>query len=292
MALANITKEKRPSVETSIHNIIGYSFVVHLHPTYVNGITCSTNAQENILNLFGEEHLFIPYTDPGYVLFKEIESRKLGYIKNFGKEPSVIWLQNHGIFVGADTIAAIKNIYSIIIDTIKSKIADIPLIESCGANADSLFLNSILKIFPDKNIFCRTSDLIFKFASDKMWFSKVSKPFIPDQIVYCKASYLYFNKDMLNNEKEFKETYKAFLNQHQYLPKVLLIKDNGLLTIGNSVNECINIADVFEDAIKIAAIAENFGGSSAMTEKQINFIENWEVESYRRKIAGSLNQPT
>jgi rhamnose utilization protein RhaD (predicted bifunctional aldolase and dehydrogenase) len=32
LADATITKGKRPSVETSMHNVIDYAFVVHLHP--------------------------------------------------------------------------------------------------------------------------------------------------------------------------------------------------------------------------------------------------------------------
>ena len=38
----------RPSVETSLHEIINYAFVVHTHPTLVNAITCSNKAEETI----------------------------------------------------------------------------------------------------------------------------------------------------------------------------------------------------------------------------------------------------
>src|SRR5690554_2762217 len=41
LADATLTKGKRPSVETSMHNIIGYAYVVHLHPTLVNGLMCA-----------------------------------------------------------------------------------------------------------------------------------------------------------------------------------------------------------------------------------------------------------
>ena len=38
LASACITKDRRPSVETSMHNAIGFAFVVHLHPTLVNAL--------------------------------------------------------------------------------------------------------------------------------------------------------------------------------------------------------------------------------------------------------------
>ena len=70
-------KNKRPSVETSLHEMIQYKFVVHLHPTLINGILCSRNAKSLTHKLFGESVLFVPYTDPGYTLFKKLESEIL-----------------------------------------------------------------------------------------------------------------------------------------------------------------------------------------------------------------------
>jgi rhamnose utilization protein RhaD (predicted bifunctional aldolase and dehydrogenase) len=75
LADATITKGKRPSVETSMHNVIDYAFVVHLHPTAVNGLMCGQNAEADLLKLFGEKNVYIPYTDPGYVLFKVVEDK-------------------------------------------------------------------------------------------------------------------------------------------------------------------------------------------------------------------------
>ena len=45
LASACITKDRRPSVETSMHNAIGFAFVVHLHPTLVNALMCSVQAE-------------------------------------------------------------------------------------------------------------------------------------------------------------------------------------------------------------------------------------------------------
>ncbi len=58
-------KNKRPSVETSLHELIRYKFVVHLHPTLINGLLCSRNARSLTQKLFGDTVLFVPYTDPG-----------------------------------------------------------------------------------------------------------------------------------------------------------------------------------------------------------------------------------
>ena len=115
-------KNKRPSVETSLHELIQYRFVVHLHPTLINGILCSRNAKNLTQKLFGDTVLFVPYTDPGYTLFKKLESEIIAYRGKFSHDPQIIFLENHGVFVGADTTEEIKKIYEEIIQKIKEQV--------------------------------------------------------------------------------------------------------------------------------------------------------------------------
>lgn len=42
---------------------------------------------------------------------------------------------------------------------------------------------------------------------------------------------------------------------------------------------------LFNDAVKIAVYSESFGGPLHMEDDLIDFIVNWEVESYRQKQA-------
>ncbi len=55
LAEANFTTDRRPSVETSLHDLINYRFVVHLHPTQVNGLMCSNDAMDHVSKLFGKD---------------------------------------------------------------------------------------------------------------------------------------------------------------------------------------------------------------------------------------------
>ncbi|MEE3391622.1 MAG: class II aldolase/adducin family protein, partial [Candidatus Cryptobacteroides sp.] len=74
LAIACITSDRRPSVETSLHNCMNFRYVVHLHPTLVNGLMCSKNAEAVCKELFPDA-LYIEYTDPGYTLFKKVYDR-------------------------------------------------------------------------------------------------------------------------------------------------------------------------------------------------------------------------
>ena len=45
--------------------------------------------------------------------------------------------------------------------------------------------------------------------------------------------------------------------------------------------------NVFLDHVKVYSNSEFFGGHSGMSEELVDFIVNWEVESYRAKVSGN-----
>ena len=291
LTAACITKDRRPSVETSMHNAIEYSFIVHLHPTMVNGLMCSNKAEAETKKLFGDEAVYIPYTDPGYVLFKEVETRINDYKKKNGKHPSVVLLQNHGIFVGADTTKEIEAIYKKTLDKIE-KAAKVKL-----PNKSEKISSGVQETIPAirmmlskqgglKTLKIRNNSLIKKFTASKDEFCKIAVPFSPDIIVYCKSKYIYLSAK--SNDELLKKAQKeidAYTKKNGYTPKVLVIDGIGLVAVGDSAAGCDIILDVYEDMMKIATIAQSFGGEHPMTAKQIDFIDNWEVENYRRKVS-------
>ncbi|MDD3107915.1 MAG: SDR family NAD(P)-dependent oxidoreductase [Alistipes sp.] len=290
LAAACITKDRRPSVETSMHNALNAAFIVHLHPTLVNGLMCGQKAEAETQKLFGNEAVYIPYTDPGYVLFKEVENRINGYKAKFGKEPSILLLQNHGIFVGANTPAEVEALYEKVLGAIE-KAAGITLPEgevpACDCAQEVLpALRMMLSKQGLKTLKVRSNALTRTFSDSKAEFQKVAAPFSPDAIVYCKSKYLYFDCDTKEAllEKAQQEI-EAYIAQNGYTPKVILIKGIGLVAVGDNAAGCDIILDVYEDMMKIAMLAQAFGGEHPMTQKQIDFIDNWEVENYRRKVS-------
>ncbi|MDL2306243.1 SDR family NAD(P)-dependent oxidoreductase [Bacteroides sp. OttesenSCG-928-D19] len=291
LAAACITQDRRPSVETSMHNAIDYAFVVHLHPTVVNGLMCSKKAEAETQKLFGNDAVYIPYTDPGYVLFKEVETRINAYKKKNGKHPSIVLLQNHGIFVGADTTKEIETIYKDVLGKIEKKAA-VKLtakkeeISDCIQETIPAIRMMLSREGGLKTLKIRNNSRIRKFAATKKEFDKVAVPFTPDVIVYCKSKYIYLSAK--NNEELLKKAQKeidAYTKKNGYTPKVLVIEGIGLVAVGDNAAGCDIILDVYEDLMKVAEIAQSFGGEHPMTQKQIDFIDNWEVENYRRKVS-------
>ncbi|MDR1516762.1 MAG: SDR family NAD(P)-dependent oxidoreductase [Dysgonamonadaceae bacterium] len=287
LAAATITKGKRPSVETSMHNVIGYAYVVHLHPTAVNGLMCAQNAESDLKKLFGEKALFVEYTDPGYVLFKKVDDKIRAYRAAFGEEPQVIWLQNHGIFVAADTTAEIKKIYEDILEKLNARAkGNVENVEKEGRMQYATTIPAIRSLLSQtslKTLKVRNNALTQFFSENIDEQKNIAKPFTPDAIVYCKSQYLFINET--EPEKIIEAVKLSIENYPSSMLKVLLIKGIGLVAVGDNAALCDTILDVFEDAMKIAFLAKSFGGAHPMTQAQIDFIDNWEVENYRRSVA-------
>lgn len=280
----------RPSVETSLHDIISYSFVVHTHPTIVNGLLCARNSR-NIVKYLFPEALYVEYTDPGYVLFKTVSNKIEKYQEEKGFCPKIIFLENHGVFVASDDIEEIKSIYEYIVKRITEKIKEHPLCNPIKLDEKVRYILPALRMLltTDKPVILKikNSELIQMYANDLNSFHKVSNPFTPDIIVYCKSKYLWSSAtgSVENTVEHLKDQINRFKKEWGYLPKVILIKDIGLITCEESDTAAQTVMDVYEDLLKISFYSENFGGPRFMTPDQINFIDTWEVENYRRKIA-------
>lgn len=309
LSVACITKDRRPSVETSLHNCMGFAFVVHLHPTLVNGLMCSVNAEAACKEIFPDA-LYIEYTDPGYTLFKKVYDRIKAYKAEKGKEPQVIFLQNHGIFVGGDTTAEIEGIYSEVLGKLEAKVAALPegdtavsetvtdvvpairqMLSRSGRGFKTLKVtkNALVDFFIDGCSVTSTGSVTD--CPGKSGFDKIAKPFTPDIIVYCKSSYIFIEAESDEEIlKQAEEEIEAFVSGKGYTPKVLLIKGIGLIAVGDSSRNAQFITDVFTDAMKIAFYAQSFGGEHPMERAWIDFIDNWEVENYRRKVASSASK--
>ena len=106
----------------------------------------------------------------------------------------------------------------------------------------------------------------------------------PDlSIVYCKANYLTvdFNvsKDVLAKQVvDFKAA-------NGYNPRVVVVKSEGAVILGTDEKQLNTVKDVFLDQVKIFHASRCFGGYFGMSDDLVDFIVNWEVESYRAKVS-------
>ncbi len=121
-AVTDADKTKRPSVEALLHNLFAYTYVLHVHPTLVNGLTCGKGAKALSEQLLGKEVLWIDICKPGYTLARICYEKMNAYKEEFGKDVQVLLLQNHGIFVAANTVEEIGVLFDGVITNLEKQV--------------------------------------------------------------------------------------------------------------------------------------------------------------------------
>lgn len=266
MAAAVENDAGRPSVEAPLHNVFEARFVVHTHPALVNGLTCARGGEAACKRLFPEA-LWVEYIDPGYTLCMEVRERIGQYKAAHGGEPALLVLQNHGIFIAADTADGIRSRYQCVMDALKAEyakvgvstelsISDVPSAPETEAKIHALFGADAAFL---------ASSGLFDFAPG---------PITPDHLVYSKA-FPYVGSLTANGAA-------AYQSERGYAPKVV-VADGRVYGLGNSQKNADLALELAQDGARVLQLAQAFGGINYMTDAQRTFIENWEVESYRSK---------
>jgi rhamnose utilization protein RhaD (predicted bifunctional aldolase and dehydrogenase) len=275
----------RPSVETLLHDIIPFDFVVHLHPALVNGLTCSKQGEAAMTKIFGEDAIWIPPVNPGYVLSKVVKTAMDAYKTKHGGNAAVIFLQNHGVFAGGGSAESVKETYGKIMDDIDIRTGRRPdFSDEKRLTTGDPEIEKIIKTLSElagAAVFIQSRE-IKKLVKDQASFYPVSSAFTPDHIVYSGSDPLFTDAQ---KDSELKDAWKSHLDKTGIAPKITAVK--GLGVFGTAATEkAANLAlDLFRDTVKVAVYSQSFGGPLFMTEDKIDFINNWEVERYRTSVS-------
>ena len=313
MAARTAGEEGRPSVETLLHDVLPFLYVVHTHPALVNGVTCSVEGETAVKRLFGETGdvppLWIPVINPGYVLSAAVKEEMDGYIKKHGRPTEVIFLQNHGVFVGANSTRGIRDIYRRVMERIAAEVARTKQkpdfsggTGEYGRSAQiGVWLRAALSAYsahcPGGSgragtivpfiRFDRNNE-IARLTHDKAAFAAVSSAFTPDHIVYAGSDPLFIENAETSaelDEKAVAEAVARHVAKTGRLPKVIAVQGVGVYCAGVHQKAADLAFALFLDAAAVAVYSEAFGGPRFMPEDKINFINNWEVERYRSSIS-------
>jgi rhamnose utilization protein RhaD (predicted bifunctional aldolase and dehydrogenase) len=120
---ADAADPRRPSIEVVLHALLltlgGARYVGHTHPTAINAVLCSVNAEQIVQGrvfpdevvLCGPESVWIPYTDPGLPLAREVRRRVQQFLHKYdGMPPKVILMQNHGLIALGQSAREVEQI--------------------------------------------------------------------------------------------------------------------------------------------------------------------------------------
>ncbi len=269
-------ESRRPSVETLLHGLFPYAWVIHTHPAGINGITCSRQGEEAARRILGNEILWIPVIDPGYVLALEVKKGAEAYREKNGSFPSVVVLQNHGIFIAGDCLDEVSLKYEEFMGAIENITGKVKpeLKKTPPGLAD--WVKEMQDARSDLSVLSFGCDGMDPFLKDSTAFKPLSESPTPDHIVYSGYKALW-----IENREELKELSLAFEMKEGFFPRIIAVKGLGFLSCHDSESKADTAARLFLDHLKIALTADSFGGLQFMPVENVDFIRNWEVEKYR-----------
>lgn len=269
---------RRPSVETLLHDLFPQKYILHVHPALVNGVTCSVEGKAAMERLFPAA-VWVDACKPGYILALACKEVMSQYKKACGKDCDLLFLQNHGIFFAADTVEGLDVLASHVMDTLAAQIRRQPALECVEADAEKVqaFTQKLSCLYGGEE----PAAVCFTASREVLNYDPATKSMSPDHIVYAKARQLATPACLAELEARF----AAFTAENGYQPKLIFVEGLGMFACGTSAKEAETARQVMLDAITVVAYTESFGGVSPMPDFLIDFIINWEVESYRSKVS-------
>lgn len=284
---------RRPSVETSLHDLFPYSYVLHLHPSIINGMTCGKEGAKYCENLFAGKAVWIPITKPGYILAKGCKEAMDKFAVENGYAPKILFLENHGVFFAADTVEEIDELCASTLATLKAQVKEEPDFTEIAFDRErAAYLAPTIRMLYNPNgaiTLFHASKSANEFVASKDAFAPLSKPFSPDHITYCKAYYLFVKsyEDAEEQVEAIKKAYAEYVDKNGFAPRVIAIEKLGFFISGDNMKQAQDARELFIDSVKVAVYAKAFGGALHMTQELIDFIVNWEVESYHSKVSAA-----
>jgi rhamnose utilization protein RhaD (predicted bifunctional aldolase and dehydrogenase) len=261
----------RASVEAPLHDSLNARYVVHTHPFTVNGMTCGNKAKAVCAELFPDA-LWLDYIDPGYTLCMQVRSEIDDYKAKNGYEPSILFLKNHGVFVAADEAEDVRSLYATVMSKLKA------FYGQAGIATDLEFapLPGDAEIAACKKLICDAMQNENLHIATSGTFETPAGPITPDHLVYSRASFFV--------GVPTQELVEDFKSKNGYAPKVFVFNDAVFGVTENEATASLAL-ELAQDAALVEQLAEAFGGVDHMSAAGREFIENWEVESYRKKQA-------
>ncbi|MBL7153873.1 MAG: class II aldolase, partial [Phycisphaerae bacterium] len=286
----NVKIEARPSVEAHLHAWLD-KCVIHLHPSAAGAFVNAKNGWAKLQKLFKAEKLpplWVPYTDPGYMLAKRIARLVDAYKKQFAQGPAILFLEKHGLFITAPTANAALRLVRRVIKLCNSKLKQpkkarpkpvsqerIDAAKACIEKACKLGTGEKTKIWYYYN------GAIEEFLRLKDARNMLVGCLTPDELVYAGGPAMWVEKCDANSIAKRLKKQIAAGKKHSV---AFLVKGVGLIAAGTE-KMAPTVRDIVLYSIFIRTNAARMGGILTLNKRQEDFINNWESEKFRKTLA-------
>lgn len=241
----------RASIEVGFHSVLD-TYVLHLHPVYVNVFLCARDGMEKVLDFAREKKIpaaGVKYVIPGYELTREILKAGQEYARQNGRFPQVYFLKNHGII----TTAASREETEVLMDQVNEGLKS-------AFGLEEMAIPSVIK---GEKGYKSSQDWLLKQLRDRELVNRVRyQPIYPDQLVYTE------------NE----------LSLDPSMPGKITITEEGISYCAGekeamALEETMTALFYIHDSIRKQNMEPDL-----LSEEECARILGWESEKYRKKL--------
>ena len=308
----------RSSIETLLHAFVPAAHVHHTHPDAINTLACAAAGRELVAACFGDQAGWIDYVRPGFTLAKQV-----GTAVRSNPELKLIVLGKHGLVVWGDSAREAYErtvqVCNQAADFVNRRAVGTPrfggLGESGGLNIDRRqeLLEQVLPALRGAVSSERAKLLVTDLSPSVCEFvDSVDAPNLtnvgaacPDHLVHTKRLPLWVSFDPSSDDLEtlksrireaadqFRENYRRYFEENAGEddvmadpdPRVVLIKNVGLVAVAPTVKNANISRDLYLRAIEVMAGANAVSEFVSLTAAESFAIEYWPLELYKLSLA-------
>jgi rhamnose utilization protein RhaD (predicted bifunctional aldolase and dehydrogenase) len=286
-----VVGDARPSVEAHLHAFLG-KCVIHLHPTVVLAYACAKNGRKELEKLFKSEKfppVWVPYTDPGFMLAKRITKVVDDYQNRFGKKPVILFLQKHGLLISANSADSALRLLRRVINRCKSKLKQ-PKAGKTKAVCQEIIEDTKLCLRRAFSEATSQHATITYFCDDTIagfWQQKDAEKMLsplaltPDELLYANGPAMWVDDC---DSKKISGRLTRQIKKGRKPSVAFLVKGVGLFVAGTE-KIAPTIRDIAESSFFIRTNASRLGGILTLNKSERDFINQWESEAFRKKLA-------
>jgi NAD(P)-dependent dehydrogenase (short-subunit alcohol dehydrogenase family) len=226
-------------------------------------------------------------------------------VENYTREhdvaPQVIFLENHGLFVSADTgddaLGITRRITGRAKEAWKAERAKMPSdkIDDVSADERKSIVHDVSAAMRRafQKVFGRTPIVMYSWGEPEKRFlqnperDKLSEvgPLVPDQVLYCNGGPMLL--EGVNDIGDVQKVTEEIVEKHEdgiFTPVALLVNGVGLFCAGPGYDLADSALVTMEAALTMLDVASCFGGARALGPDALNNIRESEWESYRHHV--------
>ena len=309
-------KGRRPSVELMFHSMLPDRFVLHTHPIVPNAVTCNKDGETIMRDLFGDDALWVPYTDPGLPLARKIHELREAHQKRTGQPaPKITFMGDHGIIVTSDTTDEVAELCERVMGTVRGAIEKSGIVIGSSGRAAARIaadearaaelvrviaptLRSLLSVEggPLKIVTYDAAPGAADYLESEDGANAVEGgPMTPDQIVYSGSFPVLFDPPVDTPIEDIPallaDAIKANTETHGAAPIVTVVPGLGIFAAGDTWKAVDTARHIYLDCLRVYEAADSLGRVRSLSDDERGFIESWEVEAYRKNAAASGRSP-